>query len=190
VNSNFSKTTGDTVTIRYYPGDTIVVTVQSDQMETHFGRTLRTWVFHERSTTSSWYALRRVADSLGLVSAQMEPGLGFGLQGAIISGIQYGVVLNVSSDNMQPPTSPSLSQNYPNPFNPTTTIKYSLPRSASVTLKIFNLIGEEIITLVSENIAAGTHHVKWDAQGFASGVYFYSLEVGGFRETKKLLLLR
>ena len=83
-----------------------------------------------------------------------------------------------------------LYQNYPNPFNPSTTISFSIPRSTYTTLKIFNTIGQEIATLVSDNLNPGTYSKQWNATNVASGVYFYKLQVGDFVQTKKLLLLR
>jgi len=88
------------------------------------------------------------------------------------------------------PTSFELKQNYPNPFNPSTTITFSLPKSAFVTLKIHNLLGEEVATLVAEERAAGIHKFSWDVGGLASGVYLYRLEAGEFVQTKKLILMR
>ncbi len=84
----------------------------------------------------------------------------------------------------------SLSQNYPNPFNPTTTITYSIPTNSFVTLKIYNLLGSEIATLVNEEKSYGTYKVNWDAQNLSSGVYFYKMQAGNFSETKKLILLK
>ncbi len=84
-----------------------------------------------------------------------------------------------------------LSQNYPNPFNPVTHIKFSLPKSSYVILKIYNILGEEVTTLVSERLAAGKYTHEWDATGFSSGVYLYLLETGkGFTQIKKLILLK
>lgn len=87
------------------------------------------------------------------------------------------------------PGSFTLEQNYPNPFNPSTTIQFSLPRSQFVTLRVFNLLGEQIATLVSESVSPGTHQAEWTPQGLPSGVYFYRLQAGPFVETKKLILL-
>jgi xylan 1,4-beta-xylosidase len=84
----------------------------------------------------------------------------------------------------------SLSQNYPNPFNPSTNIQYSVPRTQYVSLKVYDMLGRELRTLVSEVKPPGSYTVEWDARGFASGVYFYRVESGTFRETKKLILLR
>ena len=83
-----------------------------------------------------------------------------------------------------------LAQNYPNPFNPSTTISYSLPVGGTVFLKVFSLDGREVATLVHENQSAGQHQVAFDASRLASGVYMYRLQLGGFEQTKKLLLLR
>jgi len=88
------------------------------------------------------------------------------------------------------PTEYKLEQNYPNPFNPTTTIRYSIPKAGSVTLKIYNLIGEEIATLVNEEKAAGNYEIEFDATQLPSGVYFYQIKAGDFSQTKKMLLLK
>jgi len=84
----------------------------------------------------------------------------------------------------------SLEQNYPNPFNPTTTIQFSLPHTSFVTLKVFNILGEEVSTLVAERLAGGKYNVEWNGNGFVSGVYYYRLKTEQFVETKKLILLK
>lgn len=83
-----------------------------------------------------------------------------------------------------------LQQNYPNPFNPSTTIAFSLPRSGYVTLIVYNTLGEEMATLLSESLSAAKHSVEWDASGFSTGIYFYRLKTGKFVEMKKLVLLK
>lgn len=83
-----------------------------------------------------------------------------------------------------------LSQNYPNPFNPTTTIIYSIPKQSLVTLKIYDILGREITTLVNEEKIAGTYKIDFNALSLASGVYFYRLEAGIYISTKKLILLK
>jgi len=84
----------------------------------------------------------------------------------------------------------SLSQNYPNPFNPTTNIKYQITNNKFVTLKVFNILGKEIATLVNEKQNAGTYEVTFDGSGLTSGVYFYRLTCGDFLETRKMLLIK
>ena len=88
------------------------------------------------------------------------------------------------------PTHFSLDQNYPNPFNPATTISFSLPSKSFVSLKVFDALGREVSSLLSEELSAGKYSQQWNAAGFSSGVYFYRLQAGSFVETKKLLLLR
>jgi hypothetical protein len=83
-----------------------------------------------------------------------------------------------------------LLQNYPNPFNPTTIIEFSLPQSGFVTLKIYNVLGEELATLVSENLNIGNYRYEWDAKDFASGVYLYRLVAGDYVQLRKMILLR
>ncbi|MBZ0198609.1 MAG: T9SS type A sorting domain-containing protein, partial [Ignavibacteriaceae bacterium] len=84
----------------------------------------------------------------------------------------------------------SLSQNYPNPFNPATIIKYTVSSNSFVTLKVYDILGNEITELVNEEQGAGEHIVNFDAQGLASGIYFYELRAGSFRLLKKMTLLR
>ena len=88
------------------------------------------------------------------------------------------------------PTSYRLDQNYPNPFNPTTTIEYALPSASHVVLKVYNLIGESVATLVDESRPAGIYRVRYNASGMPSGVYIYKLEAGDFTAAKKLVLLK
>ncbi|MEJ2054431.1 MAG: T9SS type A sorting domain-containing protein [Calditrichaceae bacterium] len=84
----------------------------------------------------------------------------------------------------------ALEQNYPNPFNPKTTIKYQLSSAGKVQLKIYNILGQAIQTLVSEQQKAGKYQVTWDASRFPSGVYFYRIEAGDFVKTRRMLLIK
>lgn len=83
-----------------------------------------------------------------------------------------------------------LSQNYPNPFNPSTVINWFSPKSGRQTIKVYNVLGKEITTLVDEEKSAGNYSVQFDAVGLPSGIYFYSIQVGDFSETKKMILLK
>jgi photosystem II stability/assembly factor-like uncharacterized protein len=83
-----------------------------------------------------------------------------------------------------------LSQNYPNPFNPVTKIKYGIPKASYVSLKVYDILGKEIMSLVNEHLQPGEYITDFDASGFSSGTYFYRLETNGFSETKKLILLK
>ena len=84
----------------------------------------------------------------------------------------------------------SVQQNYPNPFNPKTTISFSLPSRAHVSVKVFDLLGKEISTLLDNMCEPGEHSVDWNASSFASGVYFYRIEADNFLQTKKMVLLK
>lgn len=88
------------------------------------------------------------------------------------------------------PLSYSLEQNFPNPFNPSTTIRFAIPVSGFTSLKVFNLLGQEVATLVSEELPAGWKEVTWNASGISSGIYFYTLRAGNFVEVKKMLMLK
>jgi hypothetical protein len=83
-----------------------------------------------------------------------------------------------------------LEQNYPNPFNPTTTIKFDIAEQSDVSLKIYDILGEEVATLKNEILTSGRYTVEWDASKYASGVYFYKIKAGNFTEAKKMLLLK
>jgi len=83
-----------------------------------------------------------------------------------------------------------LSQNYPNPFNSSTTIQYSIPHDGFVSVRLYNLLGEELTTLAEEIKTAGTHKINFDGRDYPSGIYFYQLQAGRFTVTKKFLLLR
>ena len=92
--------------------------------------------------------------------------------------------------NTKLPSQFALQQNYPNPFNPTTMISYQLPINSFVSLKVYDVLGKEIVTLVNELKEAGTHSANFDASIFSSGVYFYKLQAGSFLQIKKMLLIR
>lgn len=88
------------------------------------------------------------------------------------------------------PVNYSLSQNYPNPFNPSTTIKYSIPNSSLVKIKLFNMLGQEISELVNQEQQSGDYEITFDAANLPSGVYFYTIEAGNFVQTRKMVLLK
>ena len=87
-------------------------------------------------------------------------------------------------------TSYSLEQNYPNPFNPSTEIEFKVPQAGLVSLKVFDLLGKEIVTLINEHKSVGAYKVNFDASRLPSGVYFYTLQAGNFVSTKKMVLLK
>jgi len=101
------------------------------------------------------------------------------------------IITDVDSDHDPVvPKTYSLTQNFPNPFNPSTVIEYTLPTSGFVTLKIYNILGQEVRTLVSDVQSPGKYSVRFDASSYASGLYFYQLRTGEFLDVKKMLLLK
>ncbi|MBT8382610.1 MAG: T9SS type A sorting domain-containing protein [Ignavibacteria bacterium] len=96
----------------------------------------------------------------------------------------------VDDDLLGYPSKYALSQNYPNPFNPSTTIRFSIPASSLVTLKVYDVLGNEVATLVSEKKPVGSYEVKFDAVSLPSGIYFYRLQANDFAQVKKMILLK
>jgi S-formylglutathione hydrolase FrmB len=110
---------------------------------------------------------------------------------AFIDSVMKSFVSTEVDDEAQNlPRAFALYQNYPNPFNPSTTIEFSLRRSAEVTLKVYNTRGQEVATLVSEKLPPGNFRYEWNASGLAAGVYYYRLRAGSMVETRKLVLLK
>jgi len=141
------------------------------------------------------------ADSVNAGSSPMDNEMPFAVNHsfilrngpAIVLNNKFGVqspVTGVERLNNTIPDTYSLSQNYPNPFNPSTIINYSIPSPGVVTLKVFDMLGREVSTLVNTQQAAGTYKVSFDASQLASGVYFYRISTNKFVSTKKMLLLK
>jgi hypothetical protein len=108
----------------------------------------------------------------------------------LITRLDSAKVTSVQQEELSIPEEITLEQNYPNPFNPSTTIKFSLPSSGNVILKIYNALGEEAAVLIDNELTTGSYEVEWNAGGLPSGVYFYQLKTDAFVETKKMLLLK
>jgi hypothetical protein len=117
-------------------------------------------------------------------------GVAVGGSGVILVTKNGGVTAVIERTNALVPGKPELQQNYPNPFNPSTVIDYSLPGSSHVILKIYDVLGREVRTLVDVKQNAGSHNIIFQAADLPSGVYFYRLQAGAYSETKKLLLLK
>jgi hypothetical protein len=106
-----------------------------------------------------------------------------------IDDLSFSTTTDVNSPD-QIPANFNLYQNYPNPFNPSTTIKYSIPNSEFVTLKVFDVLGNEVATLVNGEKPAGKYEVEFEGENISSGVFFYTIKAGSFVETKKMIMLR
>ena len=132
-------------------------------------------VLLDGTTYRMWYA--------GIDYVTQNSGEHIGYATAPVVGIK-------AYDNTYFPEEYSLSQNYPNPFNPTTTIEFELLKSRKVTLKIYNILGEEVETLLSTSLLSGSYKYEWDAAGLASGIYLYRLQAGNHVETRKMVLMK
>jgi hypothetical protein len=114
-----------------------------------------------------------------------------GTDGRIIGDPRWsfnGVITSVG--NSVSPSKFSLNQNYPNPFNPSTSFTYELSKAGFVSVKVFDLLGREVATLVNEFKQAGSYPATWNATDFGSGVYFYKMQSGSFTSTKKMILMK
>ena len=100
------------------------------------------------------------------------------------------IVTSVKSSSEDIPKSFTLNQNYPNPFNPSTKISFQIPQNEYTTLKVYDVLGNEVATLLNEEKPAGSYSVKFDGSNLSSGIYFYKLTAGSFVETKKMILLK
>ena len=143
-------------------------------------------VFISTDNGSSW-----TQGNNGLTNTAVQS-LVINSSGFIFAGTEGGVVFRSlnSTTNVKVqsaiPNEFALHQNYPNPFNPTTTISFSLPSRSVVSLKIFDVMGREISTIVSGELQAGSYTRQWNASAFSSGVYFYRMEAGRYVETKEV----
>ncbi|MGD8780356.1 MAG: T9SS type A sorting domain-containing protein [Ignavibacteria bacterium] len=132
------------------------------------------------------------AKGLGLIAQTSHYGIGIYLLGAAIDGKVSGDTSIVTGidDESYLPNNFKLYQNYPNPFNPATTIKFTIPKYSKVTLKVYDLLGREIRTLIDEKKTPGSYNVLFNAKGLSSGVYIYKLNTGKYSVSKKLILLK
>lgn len=176
-----------------------------------------TWEDHRNAGNSDIYA-QRIASNAALNWAatgyaictvsndQLRPSLvSNGNLGALVvwqdyrSGNNFDIyevgfnttgIIAIENGGITIPSEYSLSQNYPNPFNPTTVINYQLPVTGNVKLSIFDVLGQNISTLVNESQNAGNHNIEWNAANYPSGVYFYQLEAGSFSLIRKMILIK
>jgi hypothetical protein len=137
------------------------------------------------SNQANGYAVITLSGFLDPAANQNGPPAALG-----VYEIQITPTTSVAEHSGSAPVSFALLQNYPNPFNPVTSIQYSVSSDQFVSLKVYDVLGNEVATLVDEKKPAGFYRVSFDAKGLASGVYFYRLRAGDFSATRKLLLVR
>lgn len=122
-----------------------------------------------------------------------QNGAGFGVFAALPNGtvVEFSPVTSIERDEFSfAPAKFELNANYPNPFNPSTVISFSIPQKEFVTLKVFNVIGQEVATLVNDELNSGNYKFTFDAKDLTSGIYFYKITAGSFVETRKMNLLK
>jgi photosystem II stability/assembly factor-like uncharacterized protein/spore coat protein CotH len=150
-------------------------------------------IYYTNNSGLNWYS-QYSADSHDLYAVSFVDsayGIAVGNDGTVLKTTEPGTLNGGTPPIAQIPDNFRLYQNYPNPFNPKTTIEYDLPIQAWVTIKVYNVLGQEVATLVDEIKSADKHSVEFYAVKYASGVYFYRIQVGkNFADTKKLLLLK
>jgi len=122
-------------------------------------------------------------------SVEPEPGWIVGDNGLILSNTTGGI-LHLDELNTTAPNEYTLIQNYPNPFNPSTTINYQIPELSFVTIKVYDVLGKEIATLVNEEKPFGDYEIEFNGTGLPSGIYFYRLQTGNFVEIKKMVFIK
>ncbi len=103
---------------------------------------------------------------------------------------EFGTSVALNNPTEVLPTAYNLEQNYPNPFNPKTVISFALPNAGQVKLVVYNVLGQEVATLVDQHMEAGNHTAEWEASNFSSGVYFYRLNAERYTQTLKMMLLK
>jgi len=137
-----------------------------------------------------------LAMDIGISYKEVITTFGFGTQKtstivyANINGTEFGEMVTSVEDENISPSAFSLSQNYPNPFNPNTNIRYQIPEFSFITLKVYDVLGNEIANLINGEKPAGEYQVEFDGEGLSSGIYFYQLKFKDFIQTKKMILLK
>jgi len=152
-----------------------------------------------KPSTNTWTALPNLTTPvLGAYTGSVKYSnfykfvIASGYTGAVSNGVQIytDVITGVVNTSTEIPKEYSISQNYPNPFNPTTKINFALPKSGFVSLKIYDLLGREVASLVNEVKSAGQYTADFNASQFTSGIYFYKIEANGFSQVKKMMLIK
>lgn len=148
-----------------------------------------TWTNQNSGTNSNMSSLFFINSKIGWVLGHqfVNPFLSFA---SIYKTTNGGITFINIAVSSEIPATFNLSQNYPNPFNPVTEIRFDIPSSEFVTIKIFDALGREISILVNEELKAGKYETSWDASKYPSGIYFYKISSGDFTETRKMILVK
>jgi len=143
-----------------------------------------------RNGGANWVTQTVIPNNVFWDVSFIDQNLGWASGNSSLSFTANGSLVSVTPVSTQTPDAFSLNQNYPNPFNPTTNIKFAITKSDFVTLKIYSMNGAEVKTVVNEKMNIGSYEVSFDAAGLTSGTYFYTLQSGEFKETKRMMLIK
>jgi hypothetical protein len=186
---DFTLQEGDTVAVFPSENDTLIITLVSIRYANIFGLNRKQWSFlYDVVPYIDDEVYYTVTDSIGLTSA-FNIWVRDTICGAIINGRLFGTIVTLDDDQTLPQVF-YLSHNYPNPFNPSTKINWQVPVGSWQTLQVFDVLGNEVTTLVDEYKPAGTYGITFNAEDLQSGIYFYLLKAGDFAETKKMILIK
>lgn len=186
---DFSLNVGDTVSWIIYPEATFLTTVSEKGVKKIFGQDRNYMVFFRDDINTTGDGYRMIVDGIGFVQYVGEV-MAYECTGAIINGVQFGIILEVENYENNIPVEFRLLKNYPNPFNPTTTITFEINKSDKVRIYVYDILGNKVATLLNEHKNVGTHQVVFNGANISSGVYFYTIIFENKRETESMLLLK
>ncbi|MCF8305878.1 MAG: T9SS type A sorting domain-containing protein [Ignavibacteriales bacterium] len=186
---DFSLAIGDTMSFEIFGEDTVITTVSAAGIREIFGLDKYYMSFHMESVNSSGDAEFTITDGFGLTRSVGEL-LFYGLTAAVINGAQFGLIVDVKTPGQGIPADFSLHQNYPNPFNPATKISFNLPQASDVSLKVYDILGNQAAVLLNGFLDAGSYSYEFDGAGLSNGIYFYRIKAGNFNSVKKMILLK
>ena len=199
--------------VSLYDYNTIPVELKSFIANIAYGNVILSWAT-ATETNNSGFGIERSEDNINFTNIGFVPGFGtttepksYSYTDQSVSNGEYYYRLkqtdfdgsfkysDVVEAEVSLPTVFALEQNYPNPFNPSTSIRFSLPVDAQVTIGVYNLVGEKVAEIASGNLSAGSHNITFDASKLTSGIYFYRLDATGssgktFSSVKKMTLMK
>jgi photosystem II stability/assembly factor-like uncharacterized protein len=157
-----------------------------------YGATFDNGIFKSSDNGDNWTAINSGLTNLDVYCLAVNTD-GYLFAGCLIYGGVFRSIQSTTSLNDKDNRTPSkfsLSQNYPNPFNPTTNFEFRIANFGFISLKVYDILGNEVETIVNEELPAGNYKYQWNASELASGVYFYQLKAGKLIDTKKLILMK
>ena len=187
---DFSRSVGDTVGTYHSASDTFDVILVDSVLSTLFGQSRRTFSYwHKAHHLIDVDTYQTIVDSVGLIHSDGFVGP-YDLVGAVISGQTYGTIVSAPIQEPIRPEAFRLYQNFPNPFNSQTTITFELNERSLASLKIYNILGQELNILNDQVLDAGIHHFQFDAGTLPSGAYIYTLSARGFTLSRMMILAK